>query len=71
MASAVVGDHAVALGQEEQHLCIPVVGAERPAMVKHDWLTGAPGLVEDFGAVGGGERVMSLGPCFLDTAVAA
>ena len=36
MAATVVRDHAIALSQEEEHLRIPVVGAERPAMMKED-----------------------------------
>jgi hypothetical protein len=57
MPAPVMGDHPEALGQEEEHLCIPVVAAERPAMVKHDRLgiLGAPILVEDVRAVGGGD----------------
>ncbi len=53
MAAAVVGDHAVTLGEEEQHLRIPVVGAERPAMVEVDdrCIARAPVLVEDLYAV--------------------
>jgi hypothetical protein len=38
MAAAIMGDHPVALCQEEQHLRVPIVGAERPAMVEDDRL---------------------------------
>ncbi len=53
MTTAVMGDDAKTLGNEEQHLRIPVIGAERPAMVEHDRLSvlRAPVLVEDFGSV--------------------
>src|SRR5262245_31653517 len=51
VAAAVVGDHAVALIKKEQHLCVPVIGRERPAMAEHDGLPFAPILVEDFNAV--------------------
>ncbi|MNC74090.1 hypothetical protein D3C75_1253860 [compost metagenome] len=53
MASPVVGDHAVTVGEEEQQLGIPVVGAERPAVVEVDdrCVTRAPVLVEDLYAV--------------------
>lgn len=33
MAATVMGDDPVALLQEEQHLSVPIVGGERPAMV--------------------------------------
>ena len=36
MAAAVMGDDAVALDQEEHHLGVPVIGAQRPAVVEHD-----------------------------------
>ena len=53
VATAVMGDDAKTLGNEEQHLRIPVIGRERPAMVEHDRLgiLRAPVLVEDFGSV--------------------
>jgi hypothetical protein len=51
MATTIMGDDPVALCQEEQHLAVPVIGAQRPAMMEHDWLALAPILVEDFGAV--------------------
>jgi hypothetical protein len=53
MATAIMGDNAKTLGKEEQHLRIPVIGRERPAVVKHDGLgiLRAPVLVEDFGSV--------------------
>src|SRR6188472_2571994 len=56
MAAPVMGDDAVALRQEEQHLCIPVVAAQRPAMMENDGLAGSPILVENLGAVLGGDR---------------
>src|SRR3546814_20833255 len=40
MATAVMGDDAIALFEEEHHLGVPVIGAERPAMVEHDGLRG-------------------------------
>ena len=51
MATAVMGNHAVPLGEEEQHLIVPVVPRERPAVVEHDGLPAAPILVEQLGAV--------------------
>lgn len=56
VASPVVGDDSVAVFEEEHHLGVPVVGAEGPAVVEHDWLTVPPVLVEDLGAVIGGNK---------------
>ena len=50
-----MGDDAIALLQEEEHLGVPVVGAQRPAVMEHDRLALAPVLVEDLGAVFGGD----------------
>lgn len=55
MAAAVVRHHTKPLGREEQHLGIPVIGTERPAMVEMDDLriAGTPVFVEDLNAVFG------------------
>src|SRR5438034_754973 len=55
MAAAIMRDHPEALVQEEEHLRVPVVGAERPAMMEDDRLgvLWAPVLVIDFGVVFG------------------
>jgi hypothetical protein len=42
MATPVVGDHAEAVAEEEQHLRVPIIGRQRPAVAKHDGLTFAP-----------------------------
>ena len=55
MASAVVRDDAEAVVDEENHLRVPVIGRQRPAMAEHDGLTLAPILVEDLDAVFGGD----------------
>src|SRR5215469_10643391 len=51
VAAAIVCNHAIAATQEEQHLIVPVVGGERPAMAEHDGLTLAPVFVKNFNAV--------------------
>src|SRR6516165_1273265 len=56
MAATVDADHAIAMLDEEQHLGVPVVGAERPAMMEDDRLALAPVLVEDLCAVVGCDR---------------
>jgi hypothetical protein len=53
VAAAVMRDHTKTLGQEEHHLRVPVVRAQRPAVMKHQRLTAAPIFVENFGAVFG------------------
>ena len=57
MAAAVMSDDAIALIKEEQHLVVPIVGAQRPAVMEDDGLARAPVLVEDLGAVLGRDRV--------------
>ena len=58
----VMGDDAVAVLEEEQHLGVPVVGRQRPAMAEDDRLARAPVLVEDLRAVGRGDRGHALPP---------
>ena len=53
MAAPVMGDDAVALLDEVEHLRVPVVTAQRPAVMKNDRLTGAPVLVIDLRSVFG------------------
>src|SRR6266480_4063335 len=42
MPTPVVRYHAIAVLEVEQHLCIPIIGRQRPAVAENDWLTGAP-----------------------------
>ncbi|MNG25852.1 hypothetical protein D3C84_1107630 [compost metagenome] len=51
MAAAIVGDDTKALAEEIQHLCIPVITGQGPAMVEHNRLAGAPVLVENARAI--------------------
>src|SRR6185295_11094750 len=60
--SSVMGDDAVALLKEEQHLGVPIVRRERPAMAEHDRIAGAPVLVEDLRPVVRGDRGHALPP---------
>ena len=53
VAAAVMRDDAIALIEEEQHLRVPVIGRQRPAMAEHDGLTVSPVLVEDLHAIFG------------------
>ena len=46
VTAPVVRDHAVAVLHEEQHLCVPCVGVQRPAVREHDRAADAPVLVE-------------------------
>ena len=56
VAAAVVGDAAVAVRRQEEHLVLPGVGAQRPAVAEDDGLPGAPVLVVDLRAVFRGDR---------------
>jgi hypothetical protein len=38
MASTIVSDHSKTMFEEEHHLTVPVVSAERPAVVKEERL---------------------------------
>ena len=42
----IMRDHSIAVLQEEQHLCIPIVGRERPTMGEHHRLPTPPILEE-------------------------
>ena len=50
-----MGDHPVAVVQEEKHLGVPVVRRQGPAVAEDDRLAGAPVLEEDLGSVSGRE----------------
>jgi hypothetical protein len=64
MPAAVMRDNTIALLDEEHHLRVPVIRAERPAVVEHDdgRIHVAPVLVEDFGLVDGGDERHSMSP---------
>src|ERR1019366_2710097 len=51
MSAPVVGDGAIAAVKEEQHLGVPIIGRQRPAVAKHDGLTFAPVLVLDLSPI--------------------
>ncbi len=51
MPAAIMGDHAIAVGEEEHHLRVPVVRGERPAMMEEEGLTCAPVLEVDLRSV--------------------
>src|SRR5262245_27928555 len=53
MTTAVMRDDAIAVLEEKQHLGVPVIGRQRPAVAEHDGLTFAPILVKDLDAVFG------------------
>jgi hypothetical protein len=55
VAAPVMRDDAVAVVQEEQHLVVPIVGAERPAVMEYDRLASTPVLVEYLGTVSGSD----------------
>ena len=53
VAAAIMGDDAITVIEKEQHLRVPIIGRQRPAMAEHDRLTFAPVLVVDIDAVPG------------------
>src|SRR5690242_11204787 len=63
MAAPVVRDDAVALAEKIEQLRIPVVAAQRPTVMKDNWLgtLGTPVLVVDISAVFGGDRTHDTG----------
>jgi len=62
VSSPIVGDDAIAMLAEEQHLSIPVVRGERPAVTEHYRLSLSPVLVVNlrtvFGSNGGHNRLL-------------
>jgi hypothetical protein len=56
MTSAVMSYDAKAVLEEKNHLRVPVIRRQRPAMAEHDGLTFAPVLVKDLDAVFGRNR---------------
>jgi hypothetical protein len=56
VAAPIDTDDAVAMLDEEQHLGVPVVGAERPPVVEDDRLAFAPVFVEDLDSFAGCDR---------------
>jgi hypothetical protein len=56
VAAAVMGYDAIALLEKEQHLRVPVIGRQRPAMAENDGLTFTPVLVKDLCAVSSCDR---------------
>src|SRR5580698_2590049 len=47
----VVSNHAKATLAEEEHLCVPIIGGQWPAVAKYDGLTLAPVLVIDLRSI--------------------
>lgn len=51
MATTVVGDNAIPMVQEEQHLSIPVIGRQRPPMTENYRLARTPIFIEDVDSI--------------------
>src|SRR3712207_860532 len=62
VTAAVVGDAAVAVAGQEEHLVFERVGGERPAVAEDDGLPRAPVLVVDSSAVAVGDGAHGLPP---------
>src|SRR4029077_20200710 len=52
MAAPVVGYDAIAVLEEEQHLRVPVIGRQRPAVAEDDGLSAAPVVVVEIDVTG-------------------
>ena len=52
-----MGDAAITVGRQEEHLRLPTVRTQRPPVTEYDGLTQTPVLVIDLCAVFGGDRV--------------
>src|SRR5579864_2402251 len=59
----VVSNHAIAAFAEEQHLCVPIIGGQWPAVAKYDGLTLAPVLVIDLRSIFRCNRRHRNSPC--------
>src|ERR1700689_2561497 len=53
MTAPIVGDHAISVAEEEQHLRIPIVRGEWPAVAEHDRLPATPIFVVNLHAIRG------------------
>jgi hypothetical protein len=58
-----MGDHPMAVVQEEKHLGVPVVGRQGPPVTENNWLTGTPVFEEDLSSVSGCELGHGLPRC--------
>ncbi len=68
MAAPVMGNDAIAFAQEEHELIVPVIGAQRPAMMEDDRLgvLGPGVLVENLGAVRSRDERHIPGPLLME-----
>ena len=56
MTAPFVGDDAIAVVEEEQHLSVPIIGRQRPAMAEDYGLSASPILLINLGAFFGCDR---------------
>ncbi len=54
MATPVMGDDAIAVAEEEQHLSVPVIRTQRPAVTEDNGLAGTPIFVKNLCSIFGG-----------------
>src|SRR5262249_6607656 len=64
VAAAIVGDDAITFADEVEHLGVPIIGTQRPAVMEHDWLCvpRAPILEINLSPVFGGDRAHRTSP---------
>src|SRR5690349_852276 len=56
MSAPVVGYDAIAVIEKENHLVVPIIGGEWPAVAEHDRLTFPPVLVVNLRSIFGRDR---------------
>jgi hypothetical protein len=64
-----MGDAAITVGRQEEHLVFEGVGAQGPPMAEDYWLSGAPVVVEDLVSVLCRNESHGATPCCSDVAV--
>src|SRR5215510_11157595 len=62
VAAPVMGDDAQAVRGQEEHLVLPGIGRERPAVAEHDRIAGPPVLVVDLRSVSGSNARHGVSP---------
>src|SRR5580704_5826648 len=65
MSAAVVRYDAITMLEKEQHVGVPIISRQRPAVAKHDGLPFAPVLVIDLCSVFGGDGCHGNAPSIL------
>src|SRR5580700_6373855 len=68
VSPTVVSNHGISAFAEEQHLCVPIIGGQWPAVAKYHGLTLAPILVKDLRSIFRCNRRHGNSPCVFKSA---